>query len=414
MAKEVSLCSEEEAYDLLDQLERILDHDPLIDEVGFIHPSHLLVLNKEADATPVSSDIQELDARMSPEPSKCDAPKGKKAFFWNKDHKLGVSTAYLLPLYKAAKHKFMEALAIYKMHSGPSFMNENLPGNIVFSKVENEVMKHSRALLLLSSDFGTAWNARKAVISNKEDFSHSVELLVSALVLSFAPKSENAWSHRRWVIKRIASRCDTLEEILDKESKLVEKIAEKSKMNYRAWNHRCWLISYMSSRQKLTLQMLADASEQQDAVACSSQLRSVRKFWKDEFDWNEMLIRRYIGREALWLHRRFLSVGWVKHFGANEQNPNGEGEVNNHVKVFMDYELSLLQDCLNIPESEFEDVQSQVIHAASYMLRLNWEICSSLSINLNQERRISDLGELLKRLCPENSIVWDHLTTNLY
>jgi len=31
---------------------------------------------------------------------------------------------------------------------------------------------------------------------------------------------------RRWVIKRIASRCDTLEEILDKESKLVEKIAE--------------------------------------------------------------------------------------------------------------------------------------------------------------------------------------------
>ena len=66
-------------------------------------------------------------------------------------------------------------------------------------------------------------------------------------------------------------------------------------------------------------------------------------------------------------------MGWVKHFGANEQDPNdGEGEVNNHVKVFMDYELSLLQDCLNIPESEFEDVQSQVIHAASYVLRLNW------------------------------------------
>lgn len=167
-------------------------------------------------------------------------------------------------------------------------------------------------------------------------------------------------------------------------------------------------------RRKLMLQMLADASEQQDAVACSSQLRSVRKFWKDELDWNEMLIRRYIGREALWLHRRFLSVGLVKHFVANEQNPNGEREVNNHVKVFMDYELSLLQDCLNIPESEFEDAQSQVIHAASYVLRLNWEICSSSSINLNQERRISDLGELLKRLCPEKSIVWDHLTTNLY
>lgn len=160
--------------------------------------------------------------------------------------------------------------------------------------------------------------------------------------------------------------------------------------------------------------MLADASEQQDAVACSSQLRLLRKLWKDELEWNEMLIRRYIGREALWLHRRFLSVGWVKHFGANEQNPNEEGEVNNHVKVFMDYEQSLLQDCLNIPESEFEDVQSQVIHAASYMLWLNWEICSSSRVNLNQKRRISDLRELLNRLCPERSIVWDHLTTNLY
>uniref|UniRef100_A0A7C9CVT5 Uncharacterized protein n=1 Tax=Opuntia streptacantha TaxID=393608 RepID=A0A7C9CVT5_OPUST len=226
MAKEASLCSEEEAYDLLDQLEHMLDHDPLIDEVGFIHPSQLLILNKEADATSVSSDSQEPDARMNSEPSKCDVPKGKNAFFWNNDHKLGVSTAYLLPLYKAAKHKFMEALAIYRMHSGPFFKNENVPGNVAFSKAENEVMKHSRPLLLLSTDFGTAWNARKAVISNKEDFSHSDELLVSALVLSFAPKSENAWSHRRWVIKRIASRCDTLEVILDKESKLVEKIAE--------------------------------------------------------------------------------------------------------------------------------------------------------------------------------------------
>ena len=65
-------------------------------------------------------------------------------------------------------------------------------------------------------------------------------------------------------------------------------------------------------------------------------------------------------------------MGWLKHFGAIEQNPNEAGEANNHVKVFLDYELSLLQDCLNLPESEFEDVQSQSIHAASYMLRLNW------------------------------------------
>ena len=125
-----------------------------------------MILNKEADATSVTSDSQEPDVRMNFEPSRCDVLKGKNAFFLNNDHKLGVSIAYLLPLYKAAKHKFMEALAIYRMHSGPFFQKANVSGNVAFSKAENEVMKHSRALLLLSSDFGTAWNARFAFFFN--------------------------------------------------------------------------------------------------------------------------------------------------------------------------------------------------------------------------------------------------------
>ena len=52
------------------------------------------------------------------------------------------------------------------------------------------------------------------------------ELLLSALVLSYSPKSEQAWSHRRWVIKMIAGKYSTLQEIIAKESVLVEKIAE--------------------------------------------------------------------------------------------------------------------------------------------------------------------------------------------
>lgn len=52
------------------------------------------------------------------------------------------------------------------------------------------------------------------------------ELLLSALVLSYSPKSEQAWSHRRWVIKMIAGKHSNLQEIIAKESELVEKIAE--------------------------------------------------------------------------------------------------------------------------------------------------------------------------------------------
>ncbi|KAM0992372.1 hypothetical protein ACFX13_010799 [Malus domestica] len=36
---------------------------------------------------------------------------------------------------------------------------------------ESDVMKHSRALLLLSSDFGTAWHSRKLVVSQKHKLS---------------------------------------------------------------------------------------------------------------------------------------------------------------------------------------------------------------------------------------------------
>ncbi|PRQ47066.1 putative protein prenyltransferase, alpha subunit [Rosa chinensis] len=52
------------------------------------------------------------------------------------------------------------------------------------------------------------------------------ELVFLALVLSYAPKSEHAWSHRRWVIKLIVGKCSTLQEIVTKEFELVEKIAE--------------------------------------------------------------------------------------------------------------------------------------------------------------------------------------------
>ncbi|KNA25266.1 hypothetical protein SOVF_008100 [Spinacia oleracea] len=429
-----------DAFHLLDHLLRILDRDPLIDELGFIHPSQLMILNEGEDAAILTFKECKGDANLGSEPSEAIEVEGKNDFFWSREHKLGISTEYLYPLYKAAKHRFMDVYATYKKHSCFSLKNENADSSHAFSEIENAVMKHSKALLLLSSDFGTAWNARKLIISNREDFSISDELLLSALILSFAPKSENAWNYRRWVIKRIAGRCPTLESILAKESELVEKIAEKSKMNYRAWNHRCWLISYMTSeqalrelntirswaalnvtdnscfhyRRKLMLRMLVDVSHGIVADTCTTQFESFKQLWKDELDWNEGLIRRYIGREALWLHRRFLSVHWVKHFGADQleisRHPSEKnGNEDHYVSILINNEVGLLQDCLNLPDSMFEDVQSQAIHAAAYILWLNREILSPSTINLNQKLEAVDLRTLLIKLCPQKIRVWDCL-----
>ncbi|CAN6714769.1 unnamed protein product [Malus baccata var. baccata] len=234
--------------------------------------------------------------------------------FWNRDHKLGISTQVLFPLYEAAKHAFMAA----DVSGDERSLCVSLSLDNSF---ESDVMKHSRALLLLSSDFGTAWHSRKLVVSQKHKLSAFLdELLLSALVLSYSPKFEYAWSHRQRVIKSIAGKCSTLSEIVTKDSELVEKIAERSKMNYRAWNHlictinlclqllhelersRNWASLHVTDhscshyRSRLMRKILEDECYKQE-ISASGYSVEIYLLWKEELDWDEMLIKRYIGRE---------------------------------------------------------------------------------------------------------------------
>lgn len=132
----------------------------LRDEVGFIHPSQFGTLNEEASHLVLSS-----DNTLSSNISDADASKHVNASFWNKDHKLGISTEVLFPLYQRAKSAFMAAIKQYKAlisNSSDNSWIEDSPCNSLSShdSIEDEVMKHSRALLLLSCDFGTVWHSR--------------------------------------------------------------------------------------------------------------------------------------------------------------------------------------------------------------------------------------------------------------
>lgn len=119
-----------------------------------------------------------------------------RTLFWIRDHKLGISTKVLFPLYVAAKNAFVEAYKNYKLlqrddkHASMCCSSSSL-------NLESELMKHSRALLILSCDFGTAWNSRKLVLSKKQSLSMFMnELIFSSVILSHSPKSEQAWSQR--------------------------------------------------------------------------------------------------------------------------------------------------------------------------------------------------------------------------
>ncbi|KAI8029344.1 Protein prenyltransferase alpha subunit repeat-containing protein 1 [Camellia lanceoleosa] len=430
--------------ELLKQLEDILDSDPLIDEVGFIHPSQFVTLNEEAGSplpSSVGTMLQSEDRVLGSRVSKVNP---SETVFWCRDHKLGISTQVLLPLYNVAKQTFMAALERYKMHSNLSVKKDESGSDNMSSWyassldiLESEVMKHSRALLLLSCDFGTVWNSRKLVLSNKQHSQIFVdELLLSALVLSYAPKSECSWSHRRWVIKMIDGKSSNLQEIVEKESEIVKKIAEKSKMNYRAWNHRCWLVSHMSGgqvlnelnksrgwtglhiadsscfhyRTRLMLRMLEELQHKQDPVSSSSYNAELRQLWKEELDWNEMLIKQYIGREALWLHRRFLSFCWIKHFVTDihdiSSHSDHKNTMNHEIGIFMDTELELVCSCSTIPDNDFEDFQAQAMFSATYIMWLTKQISEFLGIEFREKLPAEELKTIINRVCPEKIFLW--------
>ncbi|CAA0841317.1 Protein prenylyltransferase superfamily protein [Striga hermonthica] len=390
------------------------------DEVGFIHPMQFTAFaaltEEEANSSPSSS------SGTKPQPD-----DGSSDIFWHHGHKLGICTFVLVPLYRAARDAFMDAYNRYVIScDSREKTGDELDGNALFLDImEKEVMKHSKTLLLLSCDFGTAWNSRKVIVSKKQLLPMFIdELLLSALILSFSPKSERAWSHRRWVIKMIAAKCANLQEILGRESELVKTLAEKSKMNYRAWNHRCWMVSYMSNSQvllelkasrdwaelhvadnscfhyraRLLLQMVENLQLHKDGLSGAE----FHKTWKNELDWIGMLISRYLGREALWLHRRFLSLVWVKQHivsdDDNQRNIYSDSRCKScDISVFIKDELMLLDSCINFRDEEdyFGDYRAQAIHAATYIMWLAKQIPMCFGAEIRGSSKYEDC---LKRL----------------
>ncbi|KAL3383161.1 hypothetical protein AABB24_002580 [Solanum stoloniferum] len=413
---------EPDQLELLNHLEGILESDPLIDEIGFIHPSQFVLLNEDV-GTPSTSvgSVQKPNFRT---------------LFWIRDHKLGISTKVLFPLYVAVKNAFVEAYKNYKvLHRYDK--NASMCSSSSSLSLESELMKHSRALLILSCDFGTAWNSRKLVLSKKQSLSMFMnELIFSSVILSHSPKSEQAWSQRRWVIKMIAGNCSNLQEIMERESELVKKLAERSKMNYRAWYHRCWLVSYMSVeqvlqefnksrewaglhvadnscfhyRERLMLRLFEESEHSQDQDASFDP--ELHKLLKDEFNWVEKLIKRYVGREALWLHRRFLLTYWIRYFACGDHDrslPSNQRYIRTvDIDMLIDNELELFRSCTILPDSDFEDYQAQATFAATYMVWLKKQLAGALAIDI-QKVETSRLKSLLTNVCPEKSLLWNYL-----
>lgn len=138
------------------------------DEVGFVHPSQFVALNKGLNSScpPSVSVLESTDGNIGRDTAEDNVEQYDHNIFWNKDHKLAISTTAVLPLYGAAVHAFMSASRQYKVFINLPERTDSVDESANHSSsncrtfLDNELMRHSKALVILSCDFGSAWNSR--------------------------------------------------------------------------------------------------------------------------------------------------------------------------------------------------------------------------------------------------------------
>ncbi|KAG6434233.1 hypothetical protein SASPL_105856 [Salvia splendens] len=121
--------------------------------------------------------------------------------------------------------------------------------------------------------------------------------------------------------------------------------------------------------------------------------------YQEELDWDAMLIRLYVGRESLWLHRRFLSLIWMKHLAV-------DGQTN----MFIKDELKLFQSCTIIPDNEYGEYQAQATFSATYITWLAKQMPESFGVVLKESSQFEALKLLLDQA--EKRFLWDSLNAS--
>ncbi|MCO5552226.1 hypothetical protein L7F22_005738 [Adiantum nelumboides] len=392
---------EEGGITLLEQLDHILSSDRHIDELGYVHPSQLAGLHEGS--------VHVDDSVADP------------SVFWCGEHKLAISIQALVPLYNAAKSAFIASHQVLLGTSKDGFHESG--GTEDFHFLAEELLSLTRSVVVLNPGFKTAWDVRKQIFVTLSNVGPLEELQLSSLVLSFNPKCEEAWAHRRWTI---CSRIESIfpyqitENLLQQELKLVAMIADRSRMNFQAWRHCCWLVQWMSPVQMLDeLQTWKRWAELHVAENSCFHFRRclfeklltdednslrMKDVWLEELEWNKKLIKLYIGREALWLHQRFLFFLWVHHF----KRTDSAGSIEHPFPLA---EISFANSCIDSCNDD-EDNQKQIACASTFKLWVLLKCKESSTVLDDSKAQMTELlsiEQLLGSNAAHQKALWEGL-----
>lgn len=274
------------------------------------------------------------------------------------EHCLGLESWCVRHVYCYTYHRLMDARQLRSRREDPALLARLLSG-----------------ALLLNPDVTTFWNMRRDMLQASRLDMHR-ELHFTAVLLSRKPKCAEAFSHRKWVVRRLLLAGADKDELLEEELQVSQYAADHYPNNYHAWSHRIWCLTHiapldincllkewaasevwlsshvsdysgMQYRQFLldclldlknsVSEDIVDTARQsiQKLLSCSRSENSIDTMQSalikslglvaSELLLNTDLILRFAGHEALWCHRRYLLMKLKKFISCRRVDMNGIG-----------------------------------------------------------------------------------------
>ncbi|CAI5730129.1 unnamed protein product [Peronospora destructor] len=196
-----------------------------------------------------------------------------------------------------------------------------------------QLLHCTRAILLISADFYTAWNTRKSFVT-RGWLDAQDEVQFTNLVFTLHPKSIDTWAYRRWLAIRLCQSLseDELRMFSEQQIEISSRLAELKPQNYHAWSFRHWIVSRLpldlmlkelntmecwckthvtdysgwNHRQHILNEL---AKKYQDAGGVAGSLQNLVLA---EFKFLSEVMATYSTYEALWCHRRYVMQRLLK------------------------------------------------------------------------------------------------------
>ena len=265
--------------DILRELDEAFDSDPAINELGFMY-----------------------------------GYEGGNVVLVAEEHKLGISTKCLKPLF------------IYAMQKLRTTSHSNPVNNI------HDTLSLTRAGLIVRGDNPFLLHIRKRLLLLKSShFSAQEELHFLSLLFHIHPKSPSCWEHRRFCLRILYPSTPSCQDILlplsvvERELLLCERMAELYPRNYYAWMHRVWILrlhdkseSFVEAELLFIKRWLTSHPSDHSAthyyhLILNQRLELLRssrdlseRLLHEEFRANEAMLKLYPAMENVWLQRRSL------------------------------------------------------------------------------------------------------------